>query len=384
MWFSTFLLKNLLRRKTRTLLTSCGVAVAVGTTVALLGISDSFERGTVDDLATRGIDIIVVEKGVLDQLSSDIPQIAAEKIRELPGVVEAEPSLVELVGYSDPNTGNTINVLLQGWRPGSFQFEEFEIVEGRALEPGDQKGILLGTTLAENVKKKAGDTFMLNDVELHVVGVFRSFSTFESGGAVMPLDALQHMSFREGSITGIPVIVEHGPDAPTAEEVAAQINTLHDEDGRSYNLHARPSQEYAQESMHLKMAHAMAWMTSFIAVFVGGIGMLNTMIMSVVERIREISILRAIGWRKSRVMSMILGESLILSVLGGVLGTIGAVILVRSLTQISTVAGFMTGEIAPVVIAKGFILAFTVGILGGVFPAYRAAQLMPSEGLRSE
>ncbi|MBW3596202.1 MAG: ABC transporter permease [Planctomycetes bacterium] len=384
MWFSTFLLKNLLRRKTRTLLTSCGVAVAVGTTVALLGLSDSFERSTLSDLAQRGIDIIVVEKGVLDQLSSDLRESAAEKIRELPGVVEAEPSLVELVGYTDPNTGNTINVLLQGWRPGSFQFEEFEIVEGRSLQPGETKAILLGSTLAENVKKHAGDKFVLNEEELEVVGVFRSFSTFESGGAVMPLAALQEMSFREGSVTGVPVILEHGPDAPSVEEVVAAINQLKDEEGRSYNLHARPSQEYAQESLHLKMAHAMAWMTSFIAVFVGSIGMLNTMIMSVVERIREISILRAIGWRKSRVVSMILGESLILSMLGGVLGAIGAVILVRLLTQMPTVAGFMTGEIAPVVIAKGFILAFVVGVLGGVFPAYRAAQLMPSEGLRSE
>jgi putative ABC transport system permease protein len=383
MYFVTFLFKNLLRRKTRTLLTSCGVAVAVGTTVALLGLSDSFERGTLNALQARGIDVIVIEKGVLDQLSSDIPAVATEKVRDLPGVREAEPALVELVGYEGPG-GNIINVLLQGWRPGSFAFNDFEILDGRTLKADDDKAILLGITLAENVQKKAGDTFVVNDMPLKVAGIYRSISPFESGGAIVPITTLQGMSFRPDSITGISVVTDHGPGAPSAEEVAAQINKLTNEEGRSYNLNAQPTETYTTDAMHIKMAHAMAWMTSIIAVLVGGIGMLNTMIMAVVERIREISILRAIGWRKSRVVAMILGESVILSICGGVLGTIGAVALISYLTTLPTVAGFMTGRIAPEVMVQGFILAIAVGVLGGAFPAYRAAQLLPSEGLRSE
>jgi putative ABC transport system permease protein len=383
MYFVTFVFKNLLRRKTRTLLTSCGVAVAVGTTVALLGLSDSFERGTLDALKARGIDVIVIEKGVLDQLSSDIPAFAADMIRDLPGVVEAEPALVDLVGYETP-AGHVINVLLQGWRPGTFAFNEFEILDGRTLAADDDQAILLGITLADNVKKRAGDTFEVNDVPLKVVGVYRSISPFESGGAIVPIETLQSMSFRSDSITGISVILDHGSEAPTAQEISQQINALKDDQGRSLNLNAQPSESYTQDAMHIKMAHAMAWMTSIIAVFVGGIGMLNTMIMAVVERIREISILRAIGWRKSRVVAMILGESVILSVCGGILGIAGAVVLVGYLTTLPTVAGFMTGRIAPEVMGKGLILAMAVGVLGGAFPAYRAAQLLPSEGLRSE
>jgi len=384
MRFTTFILKNLLRRKTRTILTCCGVAVAVGTTVALLGLTDSFERGALDALQARVIDIIVIERGVLDQLSSDIPEIAGEKIRALPGVVAAEPALVELVGYETDGGSNVINVLIQGWRPGSFAFEDLEILEGRTLVPEDDKAIILGATLAENVKKRVGDTFVLSGEELEVVGIYRSFTVFESGGAIAPLKTLQEISFREGSVTGFSVILDHVAGSPAAEEIAAQIDALKDESGRSYNLSARPSKEYSQESMHIRMAHSMAWMTSVIAVLVGGIGMLNTMIMSVVERIREISILRAIGWRKSRIMAMILGESMILSIAGGALGAVGAILLIGYLTTLPTVAGFMTGRIAPEVILKGFFLALAVGVLGGLFPAYRAAQLMPSDGLRSE
>ncbi len=384
MWFTTFLLKNLLRRKTRSLLTCFGVAVAVGTTVALLGLSDSFERGTLDALQARGIDIIVVEHGVLDQLSSDIQESASDKIRDLPGVVAAEPALVELIGYETAGGANMINVLIQGWRPETFAFNDLEMIAGRTLTTEDDKAIILGATLAANVRKQPGDTFVLNGEELHVVGVYRSFTVFESGGAIAPLKTLQDMSFREGSVTGISIVLEHGAGAPSADEVARQINELVDENGRTYNLSARPSKEYSEESMHIKMAHSMAWMTSVIAVLVGGIGMLNTMIMSVVERFREISILRAIGWRKSRIMAMILGESLVLSVTGGVLGALAAMLLIGYLTTLPSVAGFMTGRIAPEVIGKGFLLALGVGMLGGVFPAYRAAQLMPSDGLRSE
>jgi putative ABC transport system permease protein len=81
---------------------------------------------------------------------------------------------------------------------------------------------------------------------------------------------------------------------------------------------------------------------------------------------------------------MILGESVILSICGGVLGTIGAILMIGYLTTFPTVAGFMSGRIAPEVMMKGFVLAIAVGVLGGAFPAYRAAQLLPSEGLRSE
>jgi putative ABC transport system permease protein len=128
----------------------------------------------------------------------------------------------------------------------------------------------------------------------------------------------------------------------------------------------------------------MAWLTSVIAVVVGTIGVLNTMIMSVVERVGEISLLRAVGWRKSRVVKMLVGESLLLSVAGAVLGTMGAIVLTRWLTTLPAVVDIIPGSIAPSVIAKGFLMALVVGLLGGAYPAFQAARLLPSEGMRHE
>jgi putative ABC transport system permease protein len=382
MRFVTFLLKNLCRRKARSILTGCGVAVAVGTTVALLGVSDGFERSSVESFEARGVDAVVVADGVLDQLSSDLDEAYADRIRRLPGVRAVAPGLVELVEY--PNRGTIISVLVQGWQPDSFLFDELELVGGRRVQPGDKRVAMLGATLAENIGKKTGDTITIQREPFKVIGVYRSLSVYENG-AVVPLGDLQEVMVRDGSVTGFSVVVEKsGPGQVPVETVCRQINALAGKDGQSLGLSAMPTRQYVSSSMHIRMAHAMAWLTSTIAIVVGAIGVLNTMVMSVVERVREISILRAIGWRRGRVVRMILGESLLLSLAGAVLGVAGAIVLTGWLATLPQVAGFIQGNIAPEVVAKGFLMALAVALVGGSYPAWQASRLSPSEGLRHE
>ena len=83
----------------------------------------------------------------------------------------------------------------------------------------------------------------------------------------------------------------------------------------------------------IKISRAVAWLTSAIALIIGAIGMLNTMIMSVFERTKEIGTLRAIGWRRSRIMQMVIGESLLLSLGGAIVGSLGGIVLVKLLTN---------------------------------------------------
>jgi putative ABC transport system permease protein len=128
----------------------------------------------------------------------------------------------------------------------------------------------------------------------------------------------------------------------------------------------------------------MAWLTSVIALVIGAVGVLNTMVMSVFERTREIGILRAIGWRKSRVVRLILSESLLLSVAGAAAGIAAAVLLTRALTWWPLVNGLIKGEVALAVLIQGFFIALAVGLIGGAYPAYRGAHLPPTEALRHE
>ena len=127
-----------------------------------------------------------------------------------------------------------------------------------------------------------------------------------------------------------------------------------------------------------------AWLVSIVTLFISGILVLNTMFMAVFERTREIGILRAIGWRPSRVLRMILLESILLSVGGGIVGTLGGLGLIKLLSYIPTVQGIVQQAISVDIVVKGFAIAIIVGLIGAAYPAYRGSSLLPTEALRHE
>jgi putative ABC transport system permease protein len=382
MWFLTFLLKNLFRRKLRSILTGTAVAVAVGTLVGFLGISDGFERSMVEAFGKRGVDLVVVAGGVIDQLNSDLDERIGDRILQIPGVRTATPGLIELVELHKGTS--VIGTVVQGWRLDNPGLKDLEILSGRGLQADDRRGTIIGINLARGLNKQVGDTLEIQREDFKVVGVFQSFTVFENGGAIVLLPELQSLMARKNSVTGFSVVLSHGEGAPDIGTVRAQIEAMTDDRGRSLGLSAQLTKEYASSSVPIQIAHAMAWLTSVIAVVIGSIGMLNTMIMSVFERTKEIGILRAVGWRRSRVVRMILGEALLLSLVGAVVGTLAAVGLTRWLTTFPQAAGFVAGDVAPSVILEGFLMALLVALVGGAYPAFRAARLLPTEALRHE
>jgi putative ABC transport system permease protein len=386
MTFLTFIIKNVLRRPVRSILTGIGVALAVGVVIALVGISHSFESSFVQLYERRNVDLVVVRAGVADRLSSILDEKQVEpRLKALPGIDIASPALIEIVEF--PGTG-LINTAVQGWTADSFMFKDLKILSGQRLQPSDKdrQVVMLGTVLAKELGKTTGDTVEVEkDKYFQVVGVFESFSVYENGSAVMLLSVLQDLMDRRGQVSGFQIIVADIPNKEQAiERLRRQIDDLQDEQGRSLRLAALPTRDYVESTMQIRLAHGMAWLTSAISLVIGAIGMLNTMIMSVFERTREIGILRAVGWRKSRVMCMILGESLVLCAVGAIIGAFGAVMLTRWLTTFPAVAGYLQGTVPLEVIVQGFGIAMLVGLIGGIYPAYRGASLSPTEAIHHE
>ncbi len=380
MRFSTIVIRNLLRRKVRSLLTILGIAIGVGTTVALLNISEGFRRITVDSLIDRGVDLVVVEKDAVDQVSSDVDARVLPLVKQIPGVREVCPTLADLAAFEVKRS--TVNVLIQGWEPGNLLFDALQVTDGRSLQAGESSTVMLGTLLAGQLQKKAGDSIEILGEPFQIVGVYESFSLPENAGLVMSLSEMQRVMVNEGRITGFGVALD--PQGADLQAVRTAINDLQFSDGRSARIHAESVRDYAKSAMHLRVSRAMALVTSAIAVFVGAIGILNTMIMSVVERIREISLLRAIGWKRSRVTRMVVGESVALSLLGSAVGVVAAYLLVQLLTRLPETAGLVDGQMTWYVVMFGVAMAGVVGLIGGIYPALRAANLPPSHGLRSE
>lgn len=380
MHFYQFIIKNLTRRLLRTGLTVVGIAIAVAATIALLGVSDGFERATAESLTERDIDIVVIEATAVDQLSSDVDERVLQQVAQFPEVAELAPSLLDLVGFIENDT--TVNALVQGWPPNSPSYRGIEVRQGRLLRPGDRGVTMVGEIFAENLQKQLGDFVEIDGEPFEIVGIFHSFVHPENAGVVVTLREMQRLMMQEGRITGFGVTLKVSGAEATAERVRDKIQALKLPNGKPARLNAMLTRDYVEDSTHLKTAHSMAWLTSMIALFVGAIGVLNTMIMSVMERGKEISILRAIGWRKTRVITMILAESIVLSVLGAIVGAVLAMVMVSVLSSLPGVQGLIDGRIAASVVIYGMVLALAVGFFGGLYPAIRAASLLPSEGLR--
>jgi putative ABC transport system permease protein len=214
--------------------------------------------------------------------------------------------------------------------------------------------------------------------EFTVLAVYESQSVYENGAAIMPLSQMQRLMDRPAKVTGFVVQVEDPTDPAEVRAVAASIEELQG------GLSAQPVSDFVKNVSQIRITRAMAWLTSTIALVLGAIGVLNTMIMSVFERTREIGTLRAIGWKKFRVMRMILSESMLLSLLGGAVGALAAVLMLRVLSRMPMTSGLIEGEVALPVIVQGFALAAIVGLLGAAYPAYWGANLSPVEAMRKK
>jgi putative ABC transport system permease protein len=378
MRFYSFVLKNVFRRRVRSSLTVIGMAVAVGAVVALVGISSGFERSFMAIYKQQKVDIIVQQRGVKQKLTSVLESKLEDDIAKIPGVKQINSGLVDFTSMDELGP---VGVLVQGWEPNSPLMQALDVQPGgHLLTYDDKKGVLLGERLATSLGKKVGDKLSLFDGEEYtVMGIFKSKTVYENGSMTVLLKDLQRFMGREGQVSGFAIVVDDAHrDKETIERVRTDIEKL----GKS--LEATPTTEFVEGTQEIQFVHAMAWVTSAVALVIGAVGMLNTMVMSVFERTREIGILRAIGWGRSRVVRMILLESVLLSLAGGVLGTAGAVGLTHLLANQPAVAGMVDPYVAPWVIAQGFVIALCVGLLGAAYPAYRGAQLLPTEALRHE
>jgi putative ABC transport system permease protein len=297
-----------------------------------------------------------------------------DELKKIDGVAEVSPSLVDTVGFEEKNL---VAVLVNGWIPGSSLFRGVRIIDGRAIQEGDQNAVMLGRVVALTLEKKAGDPLTIAGVPFHVVGIFESDSWFENGGMVMPLQTLQQMMGKEGQVTGF-LIRATSSDSKFITDLRKRIES------KLSGIAATPARDHVESDTQIRLAKAMAWTTAAVALILGSVGMLNTMLMSIFERTREIGILRAVGWRRRRVLELVLGEALVIALMGSVLGMILAVAGLRAITMAPTARGFINPNLPPEVLLIALAMGVGLSLLGGLYPAVRAASLEPTEALRYE
>jgi len=371
--FFAFVLKNLQCRRLRTLLTLCGIGVAVGAFVGLVGFSSAFKQQWLRIYSSTGTDLSVIQGTFLN---TTLDQSAVGKIRSLPEVAQASPTIFNLMDVTP-----TVNALVYGWDASAFEFTSLHLLEGRRFQNGRPE-VMMGDLLAQDLNKKPGDSIDLQGTTFTITGIYHGESTLEADAIVMPLDQLQLLSGMQGKVSTIDVRLKPAPHGESQEKYIASAQA--DIQRALPGVRAVPAATRANDNQFVKLAQASAWGTSVLALIIGILGIANTMAMSVFERTREIGILRALGWKRWQILAHIEMEAVMLGVCGGLLGTGLGWAALRVLAALPQTASLVAASLNWPLLAEGVGIAMLAGLLAGALPAWRAGQLSPVDALRHD
>ncbi len=361
------ILKNLWRRGMRSLLTLIGIATGVAAVVALGSIGNGIANNYGGALGLNN-ELIVSQAGAIDVLMGGLDEKLGERIATIPDVTNVDPGVFTFI-----NVEGSPFFLVYGYPPNSAATQHYRIVEGKPAVTTGQ--VVLGRTAATDMAVAIDDTVRLAGTPYRVVGIYETGQGLEESGGLVTLGDAQEIASKVGSVSLFQVGVRKGANIDT---VISRIENLDDELGVS------KSSEYKSGAQFTGYFTAMAYGVAAIAILIGGLGMMSAMVMSVLERTREIGTLRAVGWSRGRVVRMILGEAVLLSLAGGVAGVILGVGLAWLAGRAPGVGTMLSGGVTLGTILTGMVTALVLGLVGGYYPARTAARLEPVEALRYE
>jgi putative ABC transport system permease protein len=347
--------------------------MAIGAFVGLVGFSSAFEHSWMQVYSSSGTDFAVIQGTFLN---TSLDQSVVAKLQAMPEVDAVSPMIYNVMDLTPE-----VNALAYGWVSTSYEFGSLQFVQGRRFHDGVPE-VVIGDLLAENMKKKPGDTMVIQGTPFTVAGVYHSRSALEADAVILPLDQLQILSSLQGKVSTVHVRLKPTPSGESPEEyqkrVQGKINAAFP------GLRAVPAAERASNNQLVKMAHASAIGTSSIALLIGILGIANTMAMSVFERTREIGILRAMGWKQWQVLMLIQVEAAVLGLGGGFLGVLFGWLGLKVLAALPETETIVSASVPFPLLAEAVGLAVLAGLLAGAIPAYRGAKLSPVEALRHD
>jgi putative ABC transport system permease protein len=382
MLFSQVVIKNLRRRLARTVMTILGLAVAVTATTTLWNIAWGYADSAKDFYAQRGVDIVVVRAGVANRLTSNLPATLAERIESVPGVEGVDGSLTEMVSVAK---AILIGIPLRGISPSGFIAKTLTVGSGRALRSDDRGVVMIGNGLAATLQKKPGDSIDVEGKQFTIAGIVDAANPFDANCIFATVEDVRALMGREQTFSEFQVKAARTVrDDAALRELCNAIEALQNDQHQPLGLKAQAAHQFVNTATETKLGGATAWAITAIVVALSFASILNTMLMSVIERTKELGILRAIGWRRTRVLRMILSESAMISLAAAVIGTLLSWVLVQILSNWSRTALLVPATLSTAALLPGFAVAIIAGIAGALYPALHAASVPPIESLRYE
>jgi putative ABC transport system permease protein len=381
-----YTLRNLQARWMTTLMTALGTGLVVFASVLSFGLADGLERALV--VSADPLDVVCLRKGALDEVSSSIDQATADHVRSAEGIAigESGEPLVSpeyVVTLMKPRRGadaGITNVMVRGLLPLGWKLRPgFRIVEGRAGQPGQYEAIVSRRISERFHHTRLGEKFTINNTDFTIVGYFEAEGCAAESEVWTDLRDLTTVRKVPGAVSTVCLRARD----PKAQ---AQLIRLLKED-EQFGLKALTEEEFYREQ--LVSAQLVRGLAGFIAMFliVGAMfAAANTMFAAVAARAREIGTLRALGFSRRSVLFAFMLESVVLCLLGGLIGCAAAIPFDGYSTGMASFQTFSEVAFAfrfgPSVLLQGVLMALVMGLIGGLMPAVRALRLNVIQALR--
>lgn len=397
--------KNLLSNKTRSLLTMLGIFIGVGAVIAMMSVGFGVKDSITQEFNALGTNTMNVFQGNFSEQVRNPKPLTNEDVKKVAALDVVEKTSAFLGGamqISRPGK-KTTSMMVYGMEPTYFSINNIKIAEGRNLNEEDLRKNDAVIVIGSEVKKLMfgedssvlGESLRINGQPFTIVGVMESLGKPGVGmnidqTIIPPLTTVQTRLLPAQRSEVTEFILVFYPTA-TSSEVEKQVSAVLSE---AHQIRAGDPNDFTVMNMQAYMDTMNNVMSTFviflggvagISLLVGGIGIMNIMLVTVSERTREIGLRKAVGAKNRDVLVQFLIESSVLSFVGGILGILFGILLGFGITRIATNMGTpLNLSINPVLILGVTLFSILVGLFFGIYPARRAANLEPVIALRTD
>ena len=399
-------MNSITSNKVRSFLTMLGIFIGVGAVIAMMSVGQGAQHSITNSLSALGTQTLYLSPGNFTENvrnAKDLTNDDVAALSRLDCVDIAAPVVSQSYTLSQSN-GNTVNATVTGVVPGYLKVGNYSISQGSFITQenldGKEMVAVIGTEINKSLcgssnYSSVGETIRIMGQPYRVIGILEekgssSLGISQDRNVFIPLTTAQSrlMTRQKNSVSQVTILVKSSYTLEEAQnEIEALMQDRHDIfEGNPNDFTVMNVQEILDA-----VGDIMGTFTLFlggvaaISLLVGGIGIMNIMLVTVTERTREIGLRKALGAKKGDILAQFLVESSVLSLVGGILGIIFGLLLAFGIARIAAIAGTeLDIMINPGIVLGASLFSIAVGLFFGVYPANKAANLEPVIALRSE